>query len=134
MFVDEFYTLSVRQFEEMGRLGILTADDRVELLEGVMFKRLPTFPPHTGTVTRLTDTIKPKLPVGWRYRQEQPIIVDHAEPLPDGAVATGIDDDNFLFHPPGKDVVLVIEVSDSTLIRDRAIKLPSYARAGIVCY
>jgi Uma2 family endonuclease len=54
--------------------------------------------------------------------------------MPDGAVATGTNDDNFRFHPLGKDVALVIEVADTTLNRDRGIKLRSYARAGIVCY
>jgi hypothetical protein len=134
IYIEQFYPLSVQQYEEMGRLGILSSDDRVELLEGVIFKRMPIFPPHTGTVLRLTDTIKPKLPAGWRYRQEQPIVLSDGEPMPDGVVATGTDEDNFLFHPLGKDVALVIEVADSTLDRDRGIKLRSYSRAGIICY
>lgn len=134
IYIEQFFPLTVQQYQEMGRLGILTNDDRVELLEGVIFKRMPIFPPHTGTVLRLTDTIKPKLPNGWRYRQEQPIILSDGEPMPDGVVATGTDDDNFRFHPVGKDVALVVEVCDSTLDRDRSIKLRSYARAGIICY
>jgi hypothetical protein len=132
--VDELYPLSVEQFHEMFRLGILRDEDRLELLEGVIYKRTSILPPHTGTVIRLTDIIKPRLPVGWRYRQEQPVVLSDGEPMPDGAVATGTDEDNFCFHPLAKDVSLAIEVADTTLTRDRGPKCRSYARAGIACY
>jgi hypothetical protein len=132
--IDELYPLSVQQYQEMNRLGILTDDDRVELLEGVIYKRMSILPPHTGTVIRLTDIIKPKVPAGWRYRQEQPIILGDSEPIPDGAVATGTNEDNYRFHPLAQDVPLVIEVADTSLGRDRGPKLRSYARAGIICY
>ena len=130
----ELFQLTLRQYHAMGRAGILTDDDRVEFVEGVLLNRMTILPPHTGTVIRTTSVLKPLLPAGWRYRQEQPVILANGEPLPDGAIATGSDDDNFRFHPLARDVVLVIEVADSTLARDRTIKLRAYARAGIPVY
>ena len=131
---EELFSLSVAQYDAMGRSEIVTSDDRVELVEGVLFKHMTIYPPHTGTVQRCRSRIEAVLPGGWRYRSEQPIVLPHGEPEPDGVIARGEPADDFLFHPPAADVALVIEVADSTLIRDRGPKLRGYARASIPIY
>ena len=132
--VDELFRLTVEQYDAMGRAGILTTDDRVELLEGILVRKVTIDPPHTGTVRQCQTRIEPALPRGWRYRSEQPIVLLDGEPEPDGVIARGTPDDDFRFHPRAADVILVIEVADSTLTRDRGPKLRSYARAGIPVY
>ncbi len=132
--LDELFRLTVDQYDEMGRFGILSTDDWVELLEGILVRRMTIHPPHTGAVRRCRAQIEPLLPSGWRYRSEQPAILLDSEPEPDGVVARGTPEDDDRFHPPAVDVVLVIEVADSTLARDRGPKRRSYARAGIPVY
>jgi Uma2 family endonuclease len=132
--VDELFRLSVDQYDAMGRAGILTTDDRVELLEGILVRKMTIYPPHTGAVRRCRTNVEARLPSGWRYRSEQPAILPDGEPEPDGVIARGTPDDDDRFHPPAADIVLVIEVADSTLVRDRGPKLRTYARAGIPVY
>ncbi len=130
----DLFHLTVAQYHEMMDAGILTTDDRVELIEGVLVKKMSIYPPHTGTVRTLRETLVPLLPPGWRYRSEQPIILQDSEPEPDGVIARGTPADDYVFHPPGVDVALVVEVADSTVSRDRGPKLHMYARAGIPMY
>jgi hypothetical protein len=131
---DDLYRLSRRQFRQLVRAEILLPEDRVEFVEGLVLRCMTLLPPHSGAVIRLNTLIGPMVRPGWRYRQEQPLILTDGEPEPDGLIATGTEDDNYRFHPTGRDVELVIEVADSSLVRDRGIKLSSYARAGISCY
>ena len=131
---DDLFRLSVEQYHEMIRSGILTTDDRVELLEGVLFSKMSIYPPHSGTVRLVREVLLPLLPPGTRYRSEQPITLSDGEPEPDGVIARGTPADDFVFHPGGDDVLLVIEVSDASLVRDQTIKARSYARAAIPFY
>ena len=118
----------------MMRAGLFTENDPIELLEGLLIWKARKSPAHTGAVLSLENRIEPALPAGLRYRAEQPIILPDGEPEPDGVVAVGTRADDHRFQPPAADVVLVIEVADATLDRDRGIKLRSYARAGIPAY
>ena len=133
-FPEPIFRLSVDQYHELMRAGVLMDGDPVELLEGVLVRKMTLYPPHTGTVLSLRRRIEPELPSGYRYRAEQPVVLGDGEPEPDGVIALGTPADDFVFHPPAADVRLVIEVADATLARDRTIKLRSYARAGIPAY
>ena len=130
----DLFRLTVKQYHELIDAGILQSGDPVELLEGVLVRKMTINPPHTGTVRRGRTRIEPALPAGWRYRAEQPIILSDGEPEPDGVIARGTPADDDVFHPSAADVVLVIEVADASLLRDRGVKLRSYARAGIPVY
>lgn len=132
--IGDLFRLSRQQFRDLIRSEILPPENRLEFVEGLVLTRMMLLPPHSGAVIRLNALIKPMLPSGWRYRQEQPLILTDGEPEPDDLIAAGTDDDNYRFHPTGRDAELVIEVADSSLIRDRSIKLSSYARAGIPVY
>ncbi len=128
------FRLSVAQYHQMIDSGTLTADDPVELVEGILLYKMPRKPLHSGTVEVLGDLIRPMLPPGYRYRSEQPVALDDGEPEPHGAVVSQTRAQGLLAHPSASQIALVIEVSDSTLDRDRGSKLRSYARAGIGCY
>ncbi len=130
----EIYQLSVEQYGDLVRLGILAEDDPVELIEGVLFKKMTRNPPHATSVRRARRAIEPLLQAGQYYDSEQPIRLDTTEPEPDGAIIRGSIDDYADHHPTANDVLLVIEVAESSLLVDRTVKLRSYARAGIPVY
>ena len=128
------YRFTVEQWHEMIDQGTLTADDPVELIEGVAVFKMPKNPPHIAAGRRLRRAIAAVLPAGYFYDGEQPVALGDGEPEPDGIVARGqIEDFDDVKVGPG-DLALVVEISDSTLDRDRGPKLRSYARAGIGCF
>lgn len=128
------FPLSVEQYHEMIRLGVLNDDDPVELIEGVLVFHMPKNPPHRFVSRAAFDAISEALPDGWHCQMQEPITLDDGEPEPDVSVIRGQTTDYRARHPDAHDVALVVEVADSTLERDRGIKLRSYARAGIKEY
>jgi Uma2 family endonuclease len=131
---DPVFRLSVQQYHAMIQGGVLTDDDPVELVEGILLFKMPKNPPHRVVVKVTQQTIEQMLPHGWHYLAQEPITLDDGEPEPDGAVVRGQVRDFLKRHPGPQDVPLVIEVADTTLARDRGIKMRSYARAGIAQY
>ena len=128
------YRFTVEQWHDMIARGTLTADDPVELIEGVPVFKMPKNEPHIAAGRRLRRTIGGVLPNGFFFDGEQPIALPDGEPEPDGMIVRGqIEDFDGVKVGPA-DVTLVVEISDSTLDRDRGPKLRSYARAAIVCY
>jgi Uma2 family endonuclease len=124
----------VEQYYELIECGILTPFNKVELLEGVLVRKMSKNPPHETTTGNITDVITPLIPKGWHLRTEATITLESSEPEPDGAVVRGGRDDYGKRHPASSDVALLIEISDRTLSSGRGVKLCAYARAGIVCY
>jgi Uma2 family endonuclease len=114
--------------------GVLTENDPVELLEGILVFKMPKKPSHPMAVRLLISVFDDLLPPGWHFRPQEPLTLEDGEPEPDGAVVRGGPRDYPDRHPGPADVALVIEVADTTLDRDRGIKLRSYARAGITVY
>lgn len=128
------FRLTVEQYHAMIRSGGLTEDDPVELIEGILVFRMPKYTPHSVATGLARREVERLLPDDWHFRPQEPITLDDGEPEPDGAVARGMIEDYSKAHPGPGDVALVIEVADSSLARDRGIKLRSYARAGIIAY
>ena len=126
---------SVDEYHRMIRLGILTDEDHVELLEGWIAPKMPRTPRHDGTITLLYHRVLgPLLPQGWFCRGQSALTTPESEPEPDLAIIRG-DEHTFLKRHPGpKDMALVIEVADTSIRRDRVIKARIYARAGIPHY
>lgn len=132
--LQEVYRLSVEQYHRMIAAGILTADDRVELLEGLLVRKMTKNPPHTLCTQLLRDALPRLLPAGWFVNDQEPVAIEMSEPEPDVAVVRG-DRRQYAGRRPGpQDVVLVIEVADTSLGRDRGPKKRDYARAGIPVY
>lgn len=128
------FPISVERYHAMIDAGVLTDDDPVELLEGVLVFRMPKKPSHRLKNQQLARLFRTTVPPGWFYQSQEPITLADGEPEPDGAVVRGREEDYADRHPGPADVALVIEVADTTLQRDRGIKLRSYARAGIQHY
>jgi hypothetical protein len=131
---EPIWRLTVEQYHEMIRAGILTDDDPVELLEGWLVPKMPKNPPHR-VVTRLTQKALDRIPPpGWDVRVQDPITTDTSEPEPDLAVARGDTRQYVDRHPGPKDLALAIEVAETTLTRDRGLKKRIYARARIPAF
>lgn len=128
------FRLSVQQYHNMIRSGILTDDDPVELLEGVLASTAPKNRLHRIALSRIRRALEPILPGGFSLQLQDPITLSDSEPEPDAAIIRGQAEDYADRHPGPPDVLLVIEVADTSLARDRGVKLRSYARAGIAVY
>lgn len=122
-----------QEYDRLADAGILAPDERVELLEGEIVTMTPQHGPHSASIG-LTEAALRKVfgPAHW-IRIQLPLIVDpDSEPEPDLAVVSGTPRDYVTEHP--RAALLVVEIADSTLERDRAYKAPIYARAGIPEY
>ncbi|HEY8597299.1 MAG TPA: Uma2 family endonuclease [Thermomicrobiales bacterium] len=123
---------TVAEVERMAASGILDEDDRLELIEGVLVKMSPMGPRHASSIARLTALLGQ---LGWPdtilWIQNPIQLSAFSAPEPDLAIVRARDD---FYHPrlPGpEDVLLVIEVADSSLATDRSVKLKLYAEALI---
>ena len=129
------FRLSVADYHEMGERGILTPEDRVELLDGYLVRKSMQKSPHGSTVVRLTHKLVLATSAGdWQTRIQVPVTLDGSEPEPDGVLARGDLRAYDQRHPTASDIGLVVEVSDCSLRLDRDGKGPIYARAGIPVY
>jgi Uma2 family endonuclease len=127
------HRFTVAEYEELGRLGILTEDSNVELLDGWIVPKMTKHPPHDNTIDIIHYLLMRMLPLGWFVRIQNCVVTKDSIPEPDLAVTRGEPGDYGHGHPTGADVALVIEVADTTVLRDR-VKAAIYARAGIPHY
>ena len=131
-FVDQRYRLTTEQYYKMGEAGVFGDDDkRVELIDGEIIKLAPIAPSHGFHGQSLYDLLRSANP-DWYVGHENPIrIIDGTEPLPDPYVAKGPRETYRHRHPNASDLLLVVEVSNSSLASDRKRKLGLYASSGI---
>jgi len=126
------YRISVDEYE---RMAWILSDDRVELIDGYLVRKMAKNPPHSWSTRELLDFLAQMLPPGWMWRQEQPVrIPDYDEPEPDIAIVRGTNDDYKHRIPEPSDVALLVEVSESTYDRDWGEKWTAYAKGGIPVY
>ena len=123
---------TVAEYYAMAEAGILTEDDRVELIDGVIVEMSPVGSRHVGCVNLYTRWLSQL--VGDRailQVQGSIHLDDDTEPQPDLALLRDRPDFYSSSHAEPSDVLLLIEVADSSVGYDRHEKLPRYARAGI---
>ena len=117
----------------MGQVGIFDDDDRVELLDGEIVAMSPIEPKHASIVNRVNQLLIQKLAGLAIVMVQNPFrLLPRSEPQPDFILARARRDFYAAAHPTAEDVFLVIEVADATLRKDRTVKVPIYARQGIV--
>ncbi|HVC33433.1 MAG TPA: Uma2 family endonuclease [Chloroflexota bacterium] len=122
--VDEYYRLA--------EVGILREDERVELVDGEIIVMSPIGRLHAADVDRLGDLFVITFRDSAQVRVQNPLRLDeHSEPQPDVMLLRRKPDFYRSGHPRPEDVLLLVEVADSTLAYDREVKLPLYARFGI---
>ena len=124
---------SVHDYYRMAEAGILRADDRVELIEGEIIQMPPIGSAHASVVDNLVALVTNQASApDVRVRVQNPVrLDDRSEPVPDLALLRPRADRYRSAHPTPGDVLLLVEVSDTSLAYDRDIKVPLYASAGI---
>ena len=130
----EVYRISVDEYERMAEAGVLD-DERVELIDGYLVRKMTVNPPHAYAVDVSRAHLTRLLPPGWFIREEKPVrIPQFDEPEPDLSVIRGQVQDYRDRHPGPADLALLVEVADSTLPRDRGEKWAAYGRGRIPVY
>jgi len=120
------------EYTRMRESGILTEDDRVELIGGEVRAMTPIGPVHAAIVKRLNMLLTRLLAESAIVSMHDPIrLNDYSEPQPDIAVLRARSDFYATEHPYATDTLIVIEVADTSTDYDRDEKMPRYAEAGI---
>jgi Uma2 family endonuclease len=131
--VDLRRRFTVEEYELMGRTGILHEDDRTELLDGEIVMMSPIGPRHSATTSRVNRAMVLAVQDRAIVRIQDALrLLPRSEPQPDIIVARPRRDFYEGGHPTAEDTLLVIEVADSSLHTDHAIKIPIYARENIL--
>lgn len=125
---------STDRYDRMVQSGLLTSEDKVELLENYVVLKMPRDPVHDCAIQLLDDALKAVLPPGWRIRCQLTVALVDSRPEPDYAVVRGDARTYATRHPTADDTVLVIEVANTSLLRDQRDKARIYARGGVACY
>ncbi len=123
---------NVREYHRLADAGILSEDDRVELIAGEIVEMSPIGSRHAACVRALQELVQEKLRRTAQVSVQNPIQPDeHSEPQPDVALLKPRKDRYAHAHPKPADVLLIIEVAETTIDYDRTVKLPLYAGAEI---
>lgn len=123
---------TVEEFHRMADAGVFGEDDRLELLAGEIVEMTPIGARHAACVDRLARELQLQTTADVIVRVQSPIVpAAGSEPQPDISVLRYRSDFYRDRHPGPHDVLLVIEVADRSMVIERGIKLPLYARVGI---
>lgn len=123
------------EYHKLAELGFFHEEERIELINGELIQKIAKGKSHETCLRNLLRLL-PKL-VGDRatLQCQAPIVIPpKSEPKPDLAIVKNRDDNYLSGHPQPADVLLVMEVSDSSLLYDQDVKIPLYAQAGISDY
>ncbi len=118
------------QFERMGEMGFFAEKDRLELIHGDIVQMSPIGSLHAAGVNRIVDLFR-KVDNAFISAQNPIRLDDATEPQPDVTLLRRRDDFYASAHPRPADVLLLVEVADTSTDYDREVKIPLYARAGI---
>jgi Uma2 family endonuclease len=123
---------NVDDYYRMAEAGVFAPNDRVELIEGEVIKMSPIGNRHGGCVKRLNALLNRNVGRIAIVSVQDPVrLDDFSVPQPDIALLKPRSDYYSNSHPTPADVLLVIEVADTSVNYDRHVKLPLYAQAGI---
>lgn len=121
---------SVQEYYQMAEAGILNPDERIELIEGEIVEMSPVGGPHIKRINAINKLLVSRLGDRAEVSPQNPVrLDDRSEPVPDIAVLRYRGDDDEV--PVVGDVLVLIEVSVSSLHRGLGWKLALYARAGV---
>jgi hypothetical protein len=130
----ELRRFSVDEYHRMIRDGYFTHDERFELLDGLIVRKMPKDSIHEAVLHRANRVLTAMLPTGWHVRMQSPVTLSTSEPEPDLSIAPGTELDWSTRHPGPAEVPLVVEVANSTLSDDRNWKAAVYSRDRLLIY
>jgi len=123
---------TIEEYYQMGRSGIFTEDDRVELIEGEIIQMTPIGNTHAGCVRWLIQLFRRYPSDLFIIDAQNPLrLSNYTEPQPDIVLLKPRPNNYRRAHPVPEDVFLVIEVADSSLCYDKNVKIPIYAKSNI---
>ncbi|HQZ72235.1 MAG TPA: Uma2 family endonuclease [Anaerolineae bacterium] len=123
---------SIDDYYRMAESGVIAPDERTELLDGQVVFQMTINARHAGCVNRLNQFLSRQLIDRAIVAVQNPLrLGPYSEPQPDIALLRPREDSYDRSHPHPEDVLLLIEVADSSLDLDRRVKMPLYAAAGI---
>ena len=126
---------TIAEYHQLVDLGFFTENDRIELIRGEIIEIAPKRTPHSVCNSLLWKQLYELIGKQAEIRVQEPITLpSNSEPEPDVVIANKKDDNYLSAHPTVEDIILVIEISDSTLKYDQETKLSLYAEAGINNY
>jgi len=127
---------TIEEYHRLTELGFFAAGDRLELIRGEIVNMAAKGTAHTTCCSNLLEELALLLVGKAKLRCQDPITLPnhHSEPEPDFTIVQKKPDNYLLAHPLPAEILLIVEISDSTLKYDREIKLPLYAEAGITNY
>lgn len=129
------HRFTVDEYHKMAENGVLTEDDRVELIDGEIIDMAPIGELHFGHVNRFTHVFVQAFGGRAVLHIQNPVrLGPRREPQPDVTLLKPRDDYYAARMPTPDDVLLLVEIADSSLDYDRNTKVPLYAEAGIVEY
>ncbi|CEP68890.1 Nuclease, putative, TT1808 [Moorella glycerini] len=123
---------TVEEFYQMARAGILGENDRVELIDGEIIEMVPIGTRHAACVRRMDRIFSTKIGNNALVDTQNPLRLDqNSEPQPDLMLLKPRDDYYASFHPRPEDVLLLVEVADTSVAYDREVKVNLYAKGGV---
>ncbi|NJN02408.1 MAG: Uma2 family endonuclease [Leptolyngbyaceae cyanobacterium SL_1_1] len=126
---------SLAEYHRLADLDFLQASDRIELIRGELMQMAAKGTAHEVCLTRLLRELPKCLGDDFTLRCQSPITLPpDSEPEPDFAIVQNRADDYLDHHPYSADILLLIEISDSSITYDREVKLPLYAENGVADY
>jgi Uma2 family endonuclease len=126
------YRFTVEEYERLGEVGFFHEHDRVELLEGEIVQMAPIGVRHATCVRKVNRVFNARFAGRATVDPQNPVVLPpESEPQPDIVLLQPRPDDYLSGHPQPADVLLLVEVSDTTVTWDRNRKIPIYAAAGI---
>ncbi len=128
------HLFSVEQYHEMIAHGIFKEDEPIEFIRGEVVRKLPIGNLHAATVNRLNRFLSKRIQDDAMLSIQNPIWIGNSEPEPDVAILVYREDLYASRRPNAEDVLLLIEVADSSLAYDRDVKGSVYAEAGLPEY
>jgi Uma2 family endonuclease len=129
------YRFTVEQYHQLINAGVFDGGPKCELIHGIILEKPVPGPPHSKSTRRLNRRLGELFPEpDWVIGIQDSITLSDSEPEPDFSAATGPESKYDERHPGPRDLVLVVEVSHSSLQFDRNTKLALYAREKIVQY
>lgn len=132
--IASFRRFTVPEYHKLIEIGILTEDDDLELIDGHLVKKMSRNPDHDTGIDLFRETVGRLLPAGRMLRSQEAVSLSGSEPEPDFAVVRGGPRAYRLRHPSRADIDLLVEISNTTLDSDRAIKIPMYGHDGVAEY
>ncbi|MFB2895583.1 Uma2 family endonuclease [Aerosakkonemataceae cyanobacterium BLCC-F50] len=126
---------TLEEYHKLTEIGFFHEDDRIELIRGEIIEMAAKGTAHETCISKLLRELVRLLGDAATLRCQSPILLlNSSEPEPDFAIVKNTTDEYLSAHPEPSDVLLIIEISDSTLNYDRDVKLPLYAEVGIPDY